>query len=87
MSYYAATAQSPPASSKACITNGSGNSMSHTLDPLSLRFVIWAQSAGAPSLDAGCGDGSESVPRMDMREAKTFPSFPKPPAPSIVVIV
>jgi ubiquinone/menaquinone biosynthesis C-methylase UbiE len=61
VSYYAATAQSPPASSKACITNGSGNPMSHTLDPLSLRFVIWAQSAGAPSLDAGCGDGSATL--------------------------
>ena len=31
--------------------------MSPRLDPLSLKFVIWAQQAGAPSLDVGCGDG------------------------------
>lgn len=61
MSYYAATAQSPPASSKAYVSNGSGNSTSRTLDPLSLQFVIWAQAAGAPSLDVGCGDGSATL--------------------------
>ncbi len=27
------------------------------LDPLSLRFVIWAQGAAGPALDVGCGDG------------------------------
>jgi ubiquinone/menaquinone biosynthesis C-methylase UbiE len=31
--------------------------MSPALDPLSLKFVIWAQEAGGPSLDVGCGDG------------------------------
>lgn len=31
--------------------------MSPALDPLSLKFVIWAQEAGAPALDVGCGEG------------------------------
>jgi SAM-dependent methyltransferase len=31
--------------------------MTPTLDPLSLKFVIWAQEAGGPALDVGCGDG------------------------------
>jgi ubiquinone/menaquinone biosynthesis C-methylase UbiE len=56
VSYYAATAHSPPASSKASVSNGAG-SKSPMLDPLSLKFVIWAQEAGAPALDVGCGDG------------------------------
>jgi ubiquinone/menaquinone biosynthesis C-methylase UbiE len=29
----------------------------YLLDPLSLQFVIWAQSADGPALDVGCGDG------------------------------
>jgi SAM-dependent methyltransferase len=37
-----------------------GESMSPSLDPLSLRFVIWAQAAAAPVLDIGCGDGVAS---------------------------
>lgn len=39
------------------MSNGAGFPTPPTLDPLSLKFVIWAQSAGAPSLDIGCGDG------------------------------
>lgn len=31
--------------------------MSLSLDALSLKFIIWAQETGAPSLDVGCGDG------------------------------
>ena len=57
MSYYAATADSPPVPSKAWFSNGVADRLSPTLDPLSLKFVIWAQQAAAPSLDAGCGDG------------------------------
>ncbi len=41
MSYYAATAPPPPASSRA---------LSPALDPLSLKFVIWARESGAPAL-------------------------------------
>jgi ubiquinone/menaquinone biosynthesis C-methylase UbiE len=31
--------------------------MSPVLDALSLKFIIWAQEAGAPALDVGCGEG------------------------------
>ena len=61
MSYYAAAVHRPPASSKACGTTGPGNAMSSVLDSVSLKFVIWAQEAGATSLDIGCGDGSATL--------------------------
>lgn len=35
--------------------------MSPALDTLSLKFVIWAQEAGATSLDVGCGDGTAAL--------------------------
>jgi ubiquinone/menaquinone biosynthesis C-methylase UbiE len=57
VSYYAATNHSPSASSETCVSNGVGNPTSAALDPLSLKFVICAQEAGAPALDVGCGDG------------------------------
>jgi ubiquinone/menaquinone biosynthesis C-methylase UbiE len=57
VSYYAAINYRLSASSKACVSNEAGNSTSAALDPLSLKFVIWAQEAGAPALDVGCGDG------------------------------
>jgi SAM-dependent methyltransferase len=57
VSYYAATAHRSPASSEACVSSGAGNSITAALDPVSLKFVIWAQEAVAPALDVGCGDG------------------------------
>lgn len=57
MSYYSAAAHSPPDSSRASVNTGAGNSTGPGLDPLSLKFLIWAQEAGAPALDVGCGDG------------------------------
>jgi ubiquinone/menaquinone biosynthesis C-methylase UbiE len=35
--------------------------MSPSLDPLCLKFVVWAQATGAPALDVGCGDGSATL--------------------------
>ena len=57
MGYYAAAAHFPPASSKASVGNGVGSAVGPALDSVSLKFVIWAQEAGAPALDVGCGDG------------------------------
>jgi SAM-dependent methyltransferase len=58
VSYYATTGHRSPVSSGACGNSSSpGDSTSPALDHLSLSFVIWAQEAGATSLDVGCGDG------------------------------
>jgi SAM-dependent methyltransferase len=57
VNYYAATAHRSPASSTTYVGTGAGNPIGPKLDPLSLKFVIWAQEAAAPALDVGCGDG------------------------------
>jgi len=57
VSYYATTSQVTPASSEARVSDVSASSTAPTLDPISLKFVIWAQETGAPSLDVACGDG------------------------------
>lgn len=61
MSYYATAVHRSPASSKARGYAGPGNAMSPALDSLSLKFIIWAQEAGATSLDIGCGDGAATL--------------------------
>ena len=57
VSYYAPAVPRPPAAAVLLGATGSANAMSPALDALSLKFVIWAQEAGATVLDIGCGDG------------------------------